>query len=450
MPTLQKLRASNDPGLVVGRVGAKGAVSWILLCLSSLLAVGTRNALWPLRRPWWLKLPSFNAGWFVNELPLHVLVGQAVVVVVLASLGALDGRPGQVGVVLSAISAVGLVVLAAAHRRARGAIDEALRHAVGLSDPLTREGGAVGPSLPRSWLLMPWLAWFRASGVERVAGVVYSTVAGRDLELDLYLPVGRPQGCPVLVEIHGGGWIAGDRRIEGRPLMAHMAARGWVCVSVDYRVGKSATWPDQIVDVTSALAWVREHVTNYGGDPDFVAVTGGSAGGHLAALAALAPDDFDDGPQSGTAATIRACVPFYGPYDFDNSLGLRPSGEMRIVERFVVKKPLAENATLYERGSPLSRVHRDAPPFLVVQGTTDNLVSPAESRVFVERMRSTSEAVVAYVEVPRAHHAFDVVPSVRTGHVIAGVDRFLTHVYTLHRQTAPSSTSGWGAGSGAT
>ena len=113
-----------------------------------------------------------------------------------------------------------------------------------------------------------------------------------------------------------------------------MAARGWVCVSVDYRVGRAATWPEQIIDVNSALAWVQEHVSEYGGDPDFVAVTGGSAGGHLAALAALAPDDVEYRPRSGTAAIIRACVPFYGPYDFANSLGIHPPGEMRLVERF--------------------------------------------------------------------------------------------------------------------
>ena len=257
-------------------------------------------------------------------------------------------------------------------------MDEALGRTIGPRSNHRGRGPASRRSaVPRSWLVWPWLAWSRAPGVERVAGVVYSTVAGRSLKLDLYRPPGRRHDCPVLVEIHGGGWITGDRRLEARPLMAHMAARGWVCVSVDYRVGRTATWPDQIIDVNSALAWVHEHVSEYGGDPDFVAITGGSAGGHLAALAALAPDDVDYRPPSGTAAVIRACVPFYGPYDFDNSLGLHPPGEMRFVERFVVKVPLADDPTRYERGAPLARVHQDAPAFLVVQGTSDNLVFPS-------------------------------------------------------------------------
>ena len=138
---------------------------------------------------------------------------------------------------------------------------------------------------------------------------------------------------------------------------------------------------------------------------------------------------------------IRACVPFYGVFDFDNSLGLHPPGEMRLVERFVVKAPLAEDPTPYARAAPLTRVHADAPAFLVVQGTSDNLVSLDESRAFVDKLRANSSAVVAYAEVPRGQHAFDAVASVRTGHVIDGVGRFLNHVHSEYRQTAPSSTT---------
>ena len=424
-------------------------MSWILFLFASLVAVTTSNALWPIRRPWWLKLASFNAGWFVNEMPLHALAGQAFVVAILARQGALDDLPGQVGVAVSVASTVGLVVLAAAHHRAGNAVDEALRQSIGPSGPTAvPEARRAGRSVPRSWVVLPLLAWLRAPGVERVADVVYCTVAGRELKLDLYRPIGHQRDCPVLVEIHGGGWIAGDRRLEARPLMAHMAARGWVCVSVDYRVGRNATWPDQLIDVRSALAWVRDHITEYGGDPDFVAVTGGSAGGHLAALAALTTNDHDDPQCSGQPAPIQACVPFYGPYDFANSLGLHPAGEMRLVERFVVKASLVGNPALYERAAPLAQVHRDAPPFLVVQGTSDNLVFPVESRAFVDRMRSTSQAAVAYVEVPRGHHEFDAVASVRTGHVVAGVARFLTHIHALHRHTTASTPIGARAGSG--
>jgi acetyl esterase/lipase len=231
--------------------------------------------------------------------------------------------------------------------------------------------------------------------------------------------------------------MIGDRRADARPLMSRMAAHGWVCVSVDYRLSRRATWPDHNVDVKTALAWVREHVADYGGDPDFVTVTGGSAGGHLAALAALTPNDAEYKPLSGTEPHVRACVSFYGVYDFNNSLGLRRAAEMQFVERHVVKVPATDAAAVYERASPLARVNEDAPPFMVIQGMSDNLVFPSESRAFVEGLRNTSRAPVVYAEVPRGHHAFDAVPSVRTAHVVAGVERFLTHTYSVYRETLP-------------
>jgi dipeptidyl aminopeptidase/acylaminoacyl peptidase len=114
---------------------------------------------------------------------------------------------------------------------------------------------------------------------------------------------------------------------------------------------------------------------------------------------------------------------------------------MRLVERLVVKVPRAEDPDRYTRASPLQRVHPDAPPFLVVQGTSDNLVFPVESQAFVERLRTISRSPVAYIEVPRAHHEFDALPSVRTGHVVTGVERFLTHVRAAHGGSASSTPS---------
>lgn len=410
-------------------------MSWILFGLSVLVGVAVGNALWPLRRPWWLKLASVSVGWIANEMPVHVLAAHCVSVGGLARLGALDHPPGQVGAALSAASAIGLVVLAAAHRQAGGSIDGSLDFMGGKAIAAVQGSTIVeGAPFARRWLVLPWLAWFQSPEVERVAGIVYAAVEGRDLKLDVYRPSVLASDCPILVQIHGGGWIAGDRRLEARPLMNHMAARGWLCVSVNYRAGTGAAWPDQIRDVNTALSWVREHAEEYGGDPDFVAITGGSAGAHLAALAALNPNEPDYQPQTGSPAVIRACVPFYGPYDFDNSLGLRTSGEMRLIERLVVKVPLADDPKLYERASPLAQLRSDAPPFMVIHGTSDNLVFPAESRVFVERMRHTSQSAVVYVEVPRGQHAFDALPSVRTSHVVVGVERFLNHVHSLRRR----------------
>ena len=95
----------------------------------------------------------------------------------------------------------------------------------------------------------------------------------------------------MLVYIHGGAWVIGDKREQGIPMMHELAQRGWVCVAINYRLSPRATWPAHIVDCKRAVAWVREHIAEYGGDPGFIAVSGGSAGGHLSALLALTPNE---------------------------------------------------------------------------------------------------------------------------------------------------------------
>ncbi|MCB0936536.1 MAG: alpha/beta hydrolase, partial [Mycobacterium sp.] len=122
--------------------------------------------------------------------------------------------------------------------------------------------------------------------------------------------------APVLVQIHGSAWVAGSKRGQAYPLMAHMAERGWVCVAINYSLAPAARWPAHIIDVKRALAWVKREIGNYGGDPEFVALTGGSAGGHLTALAALTPREpiFQPGFEDADTSVVAA-VPVYGLYD---------------------------------------------------------------------------------------------------------------------------------------
>ena len=73
----------------------------------------------------------------------------------------------------------------------------------------------------------------------------------------------------------------GSKNEQALPLMNHMALRGWICVSTDYRLSPTSTFPEAIIDCKEALAWIKENIAEYGGDPEFIVVTGGSAGGHL-------------------------------------------------------------------------------------------------------------------------------------------------------------------------
>jgi acetyl esterase/lipase len=235
----------------------------------------------------------------------------------------------------------------------------------------------------------------------------------------------------VLLQIHGGGWVLGSKNEQGIPLMLQLAARGWVCVSADYRLSPRATFPDPLVDVKRAIAWLREHAVAYGGDPDFVVITGGSAGGHLAALAALTANDPEYQPGFDQVDTrVRGCVAFYGVYDFTDRFGHYPNpGLARLLARHVMKERHDAAREAYERASPMSRVHPGAPPFFVVHGDRDTLVPVAEARRFVELLRAAGPAPVVYAEIPGAQHAFEIFPSLRTTFVVHGVERFLAWLY---------------------
>jgi acetyl esterase/lipase len=272
----------------------------------------------------------------------------------------------------------------------------------------------------------------RRRHVERIRDLSYGPY-GRRNYLDIYRPRGAGGGSdarPVFVNVHGGAWILGDKERQAMPLIHHLASLGWVCVTINYRLSPRSTFPDHIVDVKRALAWVKENIASYGGDPAFVVLSGGSAGGHLASLAALTPDDAALGPGSERADTsVRACVPFYGVYDFTNRSGLGRADLIKFLERIVMKRRLADAREAFERVSPMSRVNAGAPPFLVIHGTNDSLVPVAEARLFVELLRGVSRAPVAYVELPQAQHAFEVFSSVHTAYVVRGVARFLGVVY---------------------
>jgi acetyl esterase/lipase len=217
--------------------------------------------------------------------------------------------------------------------------------------------------------------------------------------------------------------------------MLDLAARGWVCVSVDYRLSPRATFPDHLVDVKRALVWVRDHAEELGADTRFVAVAGNSAGAHLAALAALTQNrpEYQPGFESGDTS-VDACVGFYGIYDLLDRRGfLAHDGMKRLLERHVMKASPVAARDAYEAASPVARAHADAPPFLLVHGTHDTLAPVGGARHFAEVLRETSRAPVVYMEIPGAQHAFEIFPSLRTASVVDGVTAF------LERLSAPRS-----------
>ena len=403
-------------------------MSLILLIWSALLALAVVIAFVPVRRDP-ITGTAFVVGWLTGELAGQIAVIDLAVVGLLLLGHAASHRIGVVGLALNAGALIGLVVLLAVGRRARRVVIESLAATPDM--PITVGPEALRPRWGRWWRVARGVP-LPARSIEVTRNIDYQGDGARRHRLDIYAPKQVGSGAPVLVYVHGGAWIIGDKREQGRPMMFELVARGWVCVAINYRLSPAATWPDHIVDVLTAIGWVKEHIAEYGGDPSFVALAGGSAGGHLAALAALAAGDpqFQPGFED-VDTTVDACIPIYGVLDMtaDRATSGKHGPGLRILlEHRVFKKKLREHRPEFEAASPLHRIHEGAPPFLVMHGTHDTLVPVAVPRAFVPALRAVSANPVAYVELPMAQHAFDVTASPRTSATTAGVVAFLSAV----------------------
>jgi acetyl esterase/lipase len=239
------------------------------------------------------------------------------------------------------------------------------------------------------------------------------------------------QPAPVLLFVPGGAWIHGSRLLQGYALMSHLAERGWVCLSIDYRVAPHHRWPAHITDVKTAIAWARANVDKFGGDRNFVAIAGSSAGGHLAALAGLTVNDpeMQDELPEGSDTSVDAVVGIYGRYDWEDRSTVERVRFMDFLEKVVVKRKASKHPDIYRNASPMARVHSEAPPFLVIHGSGDSVIPVEQARSFVERLRGVSRSAVSYVELPGAGHAFDMIDGARTGSMSTAIGLFLNQIH---------------------
>lgn len=403
--------------------------SWTFLLVSLVGAVFTTNAFVPVRRVPALFMPSFFGSWLTAELAIHHVLWQSVATLWFVELGALSAWPGWAGLMITFGSWLGLLVLFADGNRAQRTFEAALTALPAKAD---------ASPVPWRQLVLPFSR--RRHGVKVTKDIEFRRVAGTILELDVVAPATEGVNRPAIVQIHGGSWVMGDKREQGWPLLSHLAAHGWVCFNLNYRLSPGATFPDHLIDLKAGLAWIREHAMDWGIDPRFIAVTGGSAGGHLAALMALTANDVEYQPGFEDADTsVQAAVPIYGVYDFTGRLGTtRLPFWYRRLESQIMKAFRHEEPDKFRRASPIDRIHPDAPPFLIIHGDRDTLAPVQEARCFALELQKTSRAPAIYVELSGAQHAFDLFCSPRTAHTVAAVLQFLNAV---HEETQSSPLS---------
>jgi len=227
-------------------------------------------------------------------------------------------------------------------------------------------------------------------------------------KLDLVLPetpAPAPRPRPALVFVHGGGWRSGDKR-QGYFLQGALdyAQKGYVCISVNYRLTDEAPFPACIEDVKCAVRWLRANARQYQVDPNRIGAYGNSAGAHLVAMLGLAGPAAKlegDGPYQDQSSGVQAVCCCATPTDFLNWGG---PGQPFRGEGTLLPGPAETVEARKKQASPISYVRRDAPPFLVIHGNADGTVPFSQGQSFAEALKKSGARDVTFLEVEGAGH----------------------------------------------
>jgi acetyl esterase/lipase len=247
-------------------------------------------------------------------------------------------------------------------------------------------------------------------------GVSYDERFGDATAMDIHVPEGGGDARPAVMLIHGGAWRFGSR--DGYTEAAErFAAAGYVAATISYRLVPAGTYPAAVQDALCALSFLRAHAADYGIDPDRIAVTGYSAGGHLSALIGVAHDNPAHQPDCewGPTAAPAAVIPGDGPYDFTAGTDVRHEWVTDFLGGTIEEVP--QN---YVDASPLPQVREGAPPMLVVHGHDD--VVPVEGAVdLVDALRSHGNQV-RFLDLEGAGHVLSPTTATDGGYLQTATD----------------------------
>ncbi len=233
--------------------------------------------------------------------------------------------------------------------------------------------------------------------------VTYCTVGGEALKMDIFQPNAGLKPAPVVVYLHGGSWVGGDKYeigLAGRRL----ADRGYVVAAVNYRLAPQHKWPAQIEDARCAVRYLRANAARYNLDPKRIAAWGSSAGGQLAALLGLAGPQagFDTGSYREQSGVVQAVVDMFGPSDLT---AFSPDEYALGVAQAVFGVSKGQSTEPLKRASPVTYVSSAAPPFLILHGNKDSLVPLSQSQELYNKLKA-SGAQAELVIVENGEHGF--------------------------------------------
>jgi acetyl esterase/lipase len=248
------------------------------------------------------------------------------------------------------------------------------------------------------------------NGVTGIPAITYSQpLHYRPLTLDVYMPAHSNGKLPLIVYVHGGAWVTGTPRgktvLGGWPqILAALSARGYVVAAVSYRLDGEAHFPAAILDVKTAIRFLRKNAARFGLDPARAAVWGPSAGGQLAALAAVScgVTAFETSSDSDVSDCVQGGVSWFGVHNF--ATVPVPKGNTGPAPYLGCPKFQCSKDKL-AFGSPVTYVDPSDPPMLLIHGLADTLVAVSQTREFEASLRA-AHVPVDMLLIPDVDHGF--------------------------------------------
>ena len=245
--------------------------------------------------------------------------------------------------------------------------------------------------------------------------IPYAGTANWRQTLDLLLPKTQAGGkpLPIIVAIHGGAFMMGDKSMAIGDVAGFVAAGEYVGASINYRLSGEAIWPAQIQDCKAAIRWIRANAGKYNIDPNRIGVIGSSAGGHLVAMLGVTGGvrEFDTDTNAGMSSRVQAVVDNFGPTDFLQMDAHRvPNGQLHnpadSPESKLVGGAIQDNKGKVAKANPIAYITKEAPPFLIVHGDSDPLVPHHQSELFDEALKKMGVSVTFYTVKGAGHGGF--------------------------------------------
>lgn len=418
-------------------------MSFLLIISSLFWSACAWNLFWPSHQKAVISIASFVLGIITGELALYLIPWQVLLAGLMINAGAITGTWTTLALLAWFIAGIAQLIYLVNSSLS----GQALRQVLDSHQMPHLSPSEADQQRQRFWPRVRKPFAIRLNEVRCVNDVIYGETDGETLTLDIYqnqTQQNDQSSAPVLLYIHGGGLLeyGGTKKGQGLPLLNEFAQRGWVCVSIDYRLSPTHKWPAHLIDCKTALQWIKKNISNYGGDPDFVITAGDSAGGQLSAMMALTANEPQFQPQCPDLdSRIQGALCFYGVMDFCNLFGQAHNDELAEYSATQIIDASLDDpgqSAVFESASAIASINKQTdsssiPDCAIIHGDCDSLIAIEESTLFAEKLQQVSENKVIYSRILGAQHAYNMFRSIRSELVLNELVRLACYFEKKHR-----------------